>query len=210
MKARLKNIVARTVTPALKERGFKKAGDRFVRGDAVVQLVDVQFSRWDNPNEASFTLNCGVWMSGVTSTYRNTAEPASPKLADCCISARVGMLTDSRLDVWWTVRQDDPSELDESTERAVVTALSGAVLPFLRRFETAEAIAEFLSAPLTGPDRLLDPRAEVMRVAYATAAWATLGQAARRDECLARATALAKTGPVKDIIAGFASRVRGP
>ena len=76
LKNRVKALLAKSATPELKRHGFRKRGNVYVRptGD-VCHLVDVQYSRWNDSSEVSFTLNCGVWMRGVTSSFRNVTEP---------------------------------------------------------------------------------------------------------------------------------------
>ncbi|WP_437630347.1 DUF4304 domain-containing protein [Sorangium sp. So ce854] len=208
-KNRISKIIHEALFGTLAPYGFKRRGDDYVRRiGAVSHVVNAQRSRWSEGNRVSFTLNCGVHVAHVTSTFRNLPEPAQPKLTDCYISARVGMLTASRLDIWWELGDSDDADEYAKVQRDVAMRTTNSVIPFLGRFEAERQVAEFLSSTCTGADELVDPRAHALRMAYAAAIWRKLGDADRCSACIEEAERQSKRTPLQDVIVAFASRLR--
>ena len=101
---RIDGILKSALTPLLRSRGFRKRGPVYVAEHGeVTWLVDVQKSQWNDRNEAQFTVNGGVYVPGVVSGYSRRPDPAEPKMVDCCLSVRIGMLDESRVDKWWKI-----------------------------------------------------------------------------------------------------------
>ncbi|WP_081426529.1 DUF4304 domain-containing protein [Sorangium cellulosum] len=208
-KNRINKIIHEALSGALTPYGFKQRGDDYIRriGD-VSHVVNTQRSRWNEGNRVSFTLNCGVHVSHVTSTFRNLPEPAQPKLTDCCISVRIGMLTASRLDIWWELGDSDDTDEHTKVQRDVAMRTTDSMIPFLGRFESEHQVADFLSSTCTGADELVDPRAQALRMAYAAVIWRKLGDADRCSACIEEAERQSKRTPLQDVIVAFASRWR--
>ena len=145
----------------------------------------------------------------VTSAYGDRPDPATPRPVDCCLSARVGMLTEAGLDLWWTVAAgQDTSEAAIGHEVSAVVEASA--LPFLRRFETLDAVLGLLKVRPSGRkgDALVHPMAPAIRFAYAAAIYRARSMhvecAAMCDEA---ARAAAKT-PIDEHVARFCARMR--
>ncbi|WP_437878160.1 DUF4304 domain-containing protein [Sorangium sp. So ce513] len=208
-KNRIGKIVHEALFGALAPYGFKRRGDDYVRRiGEVSHVVNAQRSRWSEGGRVSFTLSCGVHVAHVTSIFRNLPEPALPKMTDCCISARVGMLTASRLDIWWELGDSDDADECAKVQRDVAVTTAESVILFLGRFETELQVAEFLSSTRTRSDELVDPRAHALRMAYAAVVWRKLGDVDRCSACIEEAERQSKRTPLQDVIVAFASRLR--
>jgi len=207
LKARAKKLLSESLTPALAHHGFKKERNRYVRpSGGVAQMVDVQYSRWNDKNEVSFTLNCSVYVPGVTSTFRSSPEPPRPALTDCCVTIRVGMLTQSNLDKWWKLTTDDDLTEDEKIGRELSSLTDNVIVPFFERVADPLAVAKLLSEPTARFVEYFDPRAEELRAAYAAIIWRNLGETAKCRTCISRALELSKTMPLEDVIGDFSRR----
>lgn len=208
LKSRAKAIVSH-VGELLREEHFVKRGNTYAYDNGhVIQMLDVQYSRWNDVREISFTLNCGVFVRGVAAAFRDAADPPKPQIADCCVSARIGLLTDGGLDIWWKVSAEAGASHDESTSTEIATIVKRVALPFLRRFPDETSVAMFLSQPPAAPDRYVEPRAEGLRFAYAAIAWNAAG---RRDECqrcFDEAVSRSKQTPLAATIGAFEKRFK--
>jgi Domain of unknown function (DUF4304) len=205
MKSRVKFVLQQSLAVTLKERGFTRLGGVYAResGD-IAHIIEVQQSRWNDQSKASFTFNCGVHVPGVTSTFRVKPEPKRPRLADCCVTVRVGMLEDSRLDIWWKLSVDDDPHRDLHVAKEIVSATTRLMLPFLDRFQSEEQIALFLSQDRSKRDEFVEPRVPALQHAYAALLWARLGDTDRALECLNRAQIESRKTPLEDVVTRFA------
>jgi len=207
---RINGILNGGLTPLLKERGFRKEGWVYVanHGD-VVWLVDVQTSRWNGKDEAQFTINGGVYVPGIVSRYSGRPEPTKPKLADCCLSVRVGMLDESRLDKWWKVKSSDiPRDvLDGGIAAEVGDCVECLILPFLQKIDSRIAVAEFLAGSTTGATKYVSPQATAQRYAYASLIYSRLGDNAKAQSEVERAMHEAKGSPIEDVISRLRERL---
>lgn len=209
LRAKARGVAVDSAALALNPFGFKKVGDRFLRRQGqVTQVIEVQWSHWSDAQAVSFTFNGGLYVPRVTSVLRNRPDPKSPKLTDCCLSARIGMLTESSLDLWWSVAEGDSAEAFEQSLRGIQLALENAMVPFLERFKEPQAIARFLEQPTgVGADQI-DPRAQGLRLAYAAALWSGLGDAARCHACFELAVQSSKATPLEEVLNVFKERLR--
>jgi Domain of unknown function (DUF4304) len=205
MKNRVKDVLQQSLTVALKDRGFKKSGALYTHeAGNVTRMVEVQRSRWNDQDEVSFTLNCGIHVPGVTSIFRGNPEPKRPKMADCCISVRVGMLGASKLDIWWKLSANDDPAQDVQVAEEIASVTTSLVLPFLDRLQSAEQVAQFLSRDRGPRDEFVEPRAPALRHAYAAVLWARLGAIEMAHECLNRAQSVSRKTPLEEVVARFA------
>jgi hypothetical protein len=206
---RINEILKQSVTPVLKREGFGKKGLVYSsdRGP-LCWLVDIQKSRWNDPSEARFTLNCGIYVRGVLTAYANRPDRASPRIEDCCISARVGLLAEEAIDVWWKLMADDDAEGSDSIiGDEVRERIERCLLPFLREFETVEQVAAFLDAPIAESNSLVSPQSEAQRHSYAAVLYSQLGEARRRDAALQAAESAAAGSPIEGIVTRLKERL---
>lgn len=210
LKNRVSHIMKESLTPLLKQHGFRKHGNVYIREvEPMVQhLVDIQFSRWNDAREVNFTLNCGIYVRGVTSTFMNVPERARPTLGYCCISARVGTLRQPHMDDWWKVLVDDEPERDVQIGRELRSAIEETILPFLDRFQDERSVAEFLSRPPTEADKSVSPQADGFRLAYAAVIWSRLGSPEKARDAIAQAVQRSRKTPIEEVVNAFANRFK--
>lgn len=202
-KQRIDGILAAGLTPLLRSRGFRKRGTLYVADHGEVSwLVDVQNSRWNANDEAQFTVNGGVYVPGVVSGYSLRPKPAVPKMVDCCLSVRIGMLDESRVDKWWKITPlDRPEEVvDEGIAIEVRRHVEFLLLPFLERFESAAAVAEFLERPTDRATGLVAPQSSPQRHAYASLIYSKLGNSAKARKEIEQAVREAEGTPIEGVI----------
>ena len=199
---RFRDILNRGVNATLRARGFRKTRCVFrAKCHHVSWLVNAQRSRWNNAKHLEFTLNCGIYIPGVVSRYNSTHEPIEPNLKDCCLSARVGLLGESRLDKWWLLTlSDSEQEADETIISELNGYLEHAILPFLTGFRSEVDVTEFLTAPSTAANRLISPQGMAQRHAYASLIYARLEDKVKAHEEIERAAEEANGTPIAPII----------
>lgn len=191
----------------MKQCGFKKRGNLYVREVGhLLHMVDVQYSRWNDAGQLSFTLNCGIFIPGVTSRFRNAREPKAPRPIDCCVSARAGMLRQPYMDVWWKILADDAPEKDGKIREEIISIITSSVLPFLDGLENERAVADFLSRRRDERDKYVEPRAEGLRLAYSAIVWSMLGVRDRCQKCIEQAVQESNDTPLESVITSFARR----
>ena len=208
-KARINAILSGSVTPLLSSFGFVKRGNNYEKeiGD-VDWLIDIQRSRFDDPDCLQFTMNCGVYMPTVTSMYLGRSEPARKKLTDCCIQVRIGMLAEDRLDKWWVLKSNDDVEIsDRAVGEDMCYRLENHVIPFLNRFRSPETAMEFLSAPRTAADKLVLPRNKEISLSYAAAIAAKIGKTQEANAYLQKALSSVGQQFLKEVILNLQNRI---
>lgn len=206
LKSRMGRIVADHLTPALKPPGLRKSGNVYrAARDGLWWLVDVQGSRWDGPDEVRFTLNAGVYVPGVLATYTGRPEPKQPGPGDCCISARIGMLTPERKDLWWTLRNEDAGA-DEAIGREVGEAASTYLVPFLERFAGVEDVLRFLETAEPA-FRQVQPQNPAIRMAYAAIIHHMGGRPQESRDRLEAAVDSAAGSPIEEHLLTLRARI---
>jgi hypothetical protein len=206
-KKRIDKIINNSLTPLLKINGFRKSGSVFIsQSKTVYWLVDIQKSRWNDKQEANFTLNCGIYIPEVVSGgYTIRKVPIRPSLMDCCLSVRIGILNTPPNDKWWNITNTN-NEVEEDNDiiSEIRASVTRKLLPFLKRFESQEKVLAFLTNPPSNiSDKFVSPRNEVIRFIYAAFIYAGQGNTIKAKEAMK--CALERTDKIKwpiiDIIA---------
>jgi hypothetical protein len=207
--SRLKWVLKLWLAPLLKSYGFKKSGGAYVREDReLAWLVDVQRSLWNDAFEVQFTLNCGIYVPGVVSTYVNRPEPATAKLKNCCITARIGMLSNSKRDHWWILRSDDdPSIVDPAIGKDIQERVKNDLVAFLQKFETREDVIEFLEEPRSKAYQCVLPQSEIQCLTYAAILYSMLERKEKCFETLNAAVEAAHKSPIEGVVKGVKERI---
>ena len=145
-------------------------------------------------------------MPGVVSTYSTRPEPVSPALVDCSLYARIGMLSQDRIDKWWTLEEGQSPQVDQETGREVQSAIQRLVEPFLKEFDSREKVAASLMA---SPQHLkhVNPQSAAVRHAYAAIIYDSLGDQQSRHAAINKAVDLSRRSPVADHIAQLRERL---
>lgn len=210
LKSRTRALLT-SAAKVLRENDFIKRGNTYAHDNGhVIQLVDIQYSTWNDVREISFTLNCGVYVRGLAGAFRDSADPRNPGVSDCCINARIGMLTDRKLDQWWKVSEDTAPSDDEKLEEEIQRTVQTIALPFLRRFPDEAFVATFLSQPPGSNDRYVEPQADSLRLCYAAVAWRAAGRSDECQKCVNEAVIRSKETPLASTISAFEKRFRCP
>ncbi len=206
--SRLSQILKRWVTPTLQGLDFKKRQMNYVKNvDGLSWLINIQRSRWNNNTKSEFTLNCGVYVPGVFSKYANRPERPNPRIEDCSVYARIGMLMPQKSDLWWELRSDDLPSIDENIGRDIEDKLTSSALPFLRTFDQPLAAADFLSNPLSTDRHCIVPPSEAVRFAYAAIIYSQVGDMDRAYPALDMAIRKSHKSPIESVIASLKNRL---
>jgi len=198
---KLNSILKNQVTPFLKELGFKKNLLIYSRDVGELKwLIDIQKSRWNDESEAQFTLNFGVYVPGVLSTYANMPEPAKPKIEHCSCSARVGMLTSERKDKWWKLTSDDSQEVVDEISQDLLSKIREIAVPFLSKFNSSLEVAEFLSSELSKEHSQISPQTNAQRLAFSGIIYSKLGDKTKASRVLDDAVEASIKSPIETVV----------
>jgi len=112
----------------------------------LVDVVDVQASRWNEPGNKSFTVNLGVFAPSVYRTCWQKEPPSFAKEEDCLVRRRLfeGLSEASdakQKEQWWTIH--DSTDVDRVGSEVAGLLVSRAV-PFLDRIDSLGAIHDVL------------------------------------------------------------------
>lgn len=194
----------------LKEQGFKKSQLTFTRQlENIAFLIDIQKSRWNDKNEAQFTLNIGIYVPGVFSTYINNAEPTKVKIEHCTCYIRLGMLASNPKDIWWKLSQTDSFEIDNQVNQELIEKLNDLVFPFFSKFESSLDVAKFLASDLGKEFNQLFPLSKAQRLAYSAIIYFKLGEKNKSNELFTIACNISRKSPIEEIINKLKLRVLG-
>jgi hypothetical protein len=98
--------------------------------DEIAWVVDIQRSQWDTTEKVTFTINIGIYVPGLMSTYGGMREPEHPQSSDCCVSVRIGKLLSNK-DLWWEISNNDTTERIDDLAAQVTDAIANYALPYL-------------------------------------------------------------------------------
>lgn len=203
LKQRITRVLKEGPSALLLPLSFRKEGCVYcaVHGD-VTWIVDIQGSRWNDTEEAQVTINGGVYVPGVVSRYLRKADPVKPKLVDCCVSVRIGMLSKSKLDTWWTVAASDraPDDMDTRISAEMRNQVNELLLPFLTKFKSLIDVAEFLDRPISADTHFVAPQAVEQRYAYAGLVYSRIGDNAKSCIAINQAIREAEGKPNEEFI----------
>jgi hypothetical protein len=172
------------------------------RGD-VQGLLDLQFARAGVA--PSVTLNCGLYLPGIVSSFRGAEPAAAASFAECCASIRIGMLSPRALDIWWSLPSDASDQLTLDVERNLSETLEAFARPFFERYSTPQRLAEMLLD--TEAPKHLDPSHRAIRSAYASHVLARCGDLEGASAALTLAREYARRSPFEALIEQQAARL---
>lgn len=197
---RFNRVIREALTEPLAPHGFRKRGRVFRRRlDELAWVIDVQRSRYNSREELQFTVNCGIYVPRVLSTYLRLSEPTFPTSVDCCISVRIGMLADDQLDKWWALCEQPQSATEDMQivgdvrERIILR-----VLPFLERFPSTLEVADYLERPRPLHEGQAFPYTEAMALGSAGIVRMIRGEWEAARDALARAVKKASRTPAEE------------
>ena len=144
----LKDLIKSYVTPLLEQHGFNKKDSTWNRPkDGIVQVVDLQLSRFSGDKEEDFTINLGVFNLQVWKKCWAKEPPKFIKEEDCFPRIRIGYFlngfSQESTDHWWACgAETNESELGNEIARLI----EGTCLPYLNDMSDHRSIIEFCSS----------------------------------------------------------------
>lgn len=187
---KLKRVLAAGVDRPLKASGYRKRGFRYLRpvANGLLHVVEIERGRFPPAlDKTDFTASCGAYLELVWLIYPDRFDVGKPQESCCLVRSRIGFLGLERLDTWWTIKiADDDAALGRMAED-LHRRFVDQVLPWLSRFDSAQAIGEYLVAPEKAAGRIRYPYREIVQDA-ADLRNAAIASFAAKD--YARSTAL--------------------
>jgi hypothetical protein len=149
----LKDMIRNEVAPLLKAQGFRKQAMTWNRDEGdVIQVLDIQPSRWNDRAKQEFTLNVGGLSKVAWETCWGKPVPKHITIEECCPTFRIGQILagfpPEATDFWWRLT-DDMSDAETNTIRdSLVDAVCKKCLPILDQWRTeADLLRAFSSLP---------------------------------------------------------------
>lgn len=175
----------------------------------VAWVLDIERSRWNDTLESQFTVNCGVFIAGVTSLYFNRPERLRVGTIDCCIHVRLGMLAADRLDKWWKLRvDDDVAAADQRIGKELAERLTQHVFPFFDHFQNPDQVLQFLTRPRTMKEEQIWPPAGAIAFCYAAALASLLERPQDVAECFRNAIKASQGSPIEEGVLSMRDRIQ--
>lgn len=111
-KADFEAILTEVVYPFFKRLGFRRQGMTFNRvANDIVQVVQIQKSRWNTGERVSFAVNVGFFDETLHRDYGRGEIPKFIKDTNCLFRFRLGQAIDGQ-DLWYELsRQHDKSSV---------------------------------------------------------------------------------------------------
>jgi hypothetical protein len=145
-------VVRTFLNPPLKTSEFTRKGRVWNRSRGnLVDVVEVQPSKWNKPGDQSFTVNLGVFVPSVFWTVWHREPPRFVNEVDCIVRRR---LSDGLADAsesrpkerWWTIH----APIDASRVGTEVADLLQSIgIPFLDRIDSLRAVHDVLESDAT-------------------------------------------------------------
>jgi hypothetical protein len=105
------------------------------------QAVNIQRSRWNTADEATFTINLGTASAAILAAAREDPDEPQAEIV-CHWRARIGDFVPDRRDTWWTIRARASEDELDRTASEVEDALLSRGLPELDRMVTDARLLE--------------------------------------------------------------------
>ena len=140
---KMDELVRRYIHPPLKEMGFVRRSRTWNReAGGMIDVINLQTSRWNEQSSGSFTINCGVFVPSIYTICWGKNAPSFPKEEDCLVRTRVGSLMtqgvrNQQKDFWWDLDSNTNLDVLGGSLRAL---LLEKVLPFLNQFDSLNLI----------------------------------------------------------------------
>lgn len=204
---RINQVMKLSVTDILKPLGFKKDRNHYrCTNHDLIWILEIQKSNFNSDSECSFTLNLGIYTPSVTSVYLNRAEPKTPVMTDCCLDARLGMLDSDQKDKWWYLNTHQTS--NDEIIGDIQDRVHNHGLPFFQRFQTSEALEQFLSSKRSKEDKYFLPISETLCLTYAALLNLKMKRYKRCKNQMEQVMVMAQKEPGLDVMESLVKRVK--
>lgn len=129
----LSSIISKTISPLLREQGFKRQGQNFFCDlGEIGQAFNVQKNKWNSKEACSFTFNLGLIHYQIHKEAGHIALPKFPKEYHCDIRLRIGRLKEYERDFWYEMHQGSSmTNISNLIHRDMVNY----VLPFFKQHQ---------------------------------------------------------------------------
>lgn len=132
-KVEFDNLIKEVIAPILKENGFKKKASNFYKpSHDLIQVVNVQKSKWNSKDNISFTFNIGFFSPVIFLEIWDRPIPDVPKNYDCFMHLRPGLITHKR-DKWYELNKK--VKYDQLAIE-IKSYLQDSVINLLNRYQT--------------------------------------------------------------------------
>ena len=186
--------------PLLMTHGFTRKAPHFFRPSAdLFHCVHLQASQWGGASSGQFTINLGATSASLYGHWTSRPLPSNPATAIWPIQQRIGLLSPSRRDLWWTV---DANTETVSLGQQVVQFVSEFGLPFFDAFPDSEAILHAIRANRSVPG-ITDPQRPLLEAMLLV----DRGEKDGAKDCILRALSKTKITGFKETILLIASRL---
>lgn len=138
-------ILKNVVNPFFKELAFKKNGTTFNKKlNEFVQVVNIQKSKWNSPNNISFTINVGFFSEEIYLENSNQI-PKFIQNYDCQVLFRLGMIIYGN-DYWYEL---DKKKIRENLEIQIYNDFHNSLKMILLRINNIDNLKDYL---INNPD----------------------------------------------------------
>ncbi len=137
----LNRFIAERLAPALKARGFQKAGNQwYLRGNGVWGLVVIQRDKWNEGDTCKITINLQVISDRLRYFHGELNVNKRPSWGDpSAWGRRLGEFIPPGEDRWWTFSsRSDAAQVEQEIE----AALLGPAMAYLRELRSDEAMRD--------------------------------------------------------------------
>ncbi len=132
----LKTPLIAGVQLALVPLGYRRVGAVFMRARAdVVHLIEIQGASSNAAGHASFTVNVGVYAHGLDEPGQRGA--GMPSMPAAHWRERIGFLTPTHADIWWTVSSKAEAETAADDMAANIARYA---VPMLKQLDNRVAL----------------------------------------------------------------------
>lgn len=142
-----KEIIKSTVTPILKDSGFKKRSLNFNRKiNEVVQVLSFQRSKWNNSESIEFTINLGIYLEKIFEISRGQINTSNfMKVGDCFLWGRSGHLI-YNYDYWYKL---DFNSSFSSIEEQIKWDFIDHIMPMFNYLNSISPLTEMVNKEIT-------------------------------------------------------------
>lgn len=124
MESTFNQLLKETVTPLMKDAGFRKTALNYYRqGTGMVYMINVQKSQSNSVAETGFYINCGVHSPEIEEALGGSPNPM-PKEYQCHFRCRIQELSSEAHDKYVIDSQTDLKQLQGQLEKSLSEALA--------------------------------------------------------------------------------------
>ncbi|MDQ0231864.1 DUF4304 domain-containing protein [Metabacillus malikii] len=145
MKQIYEHIKKNTISPLLKELGFKKKGNNYYKEtNELAYTLNVQGSKWNDTERVDFRINLGIFSKAIyTPSYLQfSGYPVGkyPQVVDSVLQTSISSIKDG-IDKWYVIESHTNVE---KLEEMLLEDIEQVVMPYFHRFQTVHDVIDEL------------------------------------------------------------------